>query len=467
MASREAASRDTFGPHNPLRQSDPGQPQIDPSDCSCRRPNRRDFLKVGMLGGLGLTLGDYFFMRDAAAAELDLEQVRLQENPKAQSAIFIFLQGGLSHMDSFDPKPNAPIEYRGELGTVKTKTGEIFGGQLPQLASHADLFSVVRSMTHGEAAHERGVHNMLTGYRPSPAVAYPSFGSVVSHLYGPRKDLPPYVAVPNANEPRLGTGYLSTAYGPFSVGGEPNAQNFRVRDLNLPGEITPDRMETRRSLLSKVDAHFKTLERGDSLDAMDSYYQRAYSLISSQHAREAFAIDQEDEAMRNRYGRHNFGQRLLLARRLVEAGTRFVTVMDGGWDNHNDIKAAMENKLPYIDQGLTALLTDLNERGLLENTMVVLATEFGRTVKVNDTAGRDHWPKAFSIALAGGGLKHGIVHGETDPRGAEPSSDPVSPADLAATLYAQLGIDPHGRLMSPGNRPIDIVRQGKRIETLV
>lgn len=432
----------------------------------CPGPSRRAFLKVGFLGGLGLTLGDYFKLLDAQAAA-GLEEVRLNPEPKAKSAIFIFLAGGMSHIDTFDPKPYAPIEYRGELGHVKTNTGELFGAQLSRLAETADKFSVIRSMTHGEAAHERGTHNMLTGYRPSPSLQYPSFGAVAAHLYGPRKDLPPYIAIPHANEPYLGTGYLSSAYGAFSVGGEPNDGGFRVRDLNLPEGVCAERMERRRGLLSTVDAHFQAIEEGDALAAMDSYYQRAYSLISSQHAREAFNIAAEPEEARDAYGRTAFGQRLLLARRLVEAGARFVSVYDGSWDHHQNIKRGLEGKLPAVDQGLAALFTDLSARGLLDGTLVALVTEFGRTVRINADAGRDHWPRAFSVALGGGGVRPGIIHGETDRTAAEPTRDAVDPADLAATLFSQLGIDPTGRLMSPGDRPIDIVRHGKIVQALV
>jgi uncharacterized protein (DUF1501 family) len=417
-------------------------------------------MKVGVLSGLGLTLGDYLRLNDAAAAEG-------APGAPAQSAIFIFLAGGLSHLDSFDPKPYAPIEYRGELGTVQTKTGEVFGGQLPKLAEIADKFSVVRSMTHGEAAHERGTHNMLTGYRPSPAIAYPSFGSVVAHEYGPRNDLPPYISIPNADNAFLGTGYLSSAYAAFSVGGEPASDGFQVRDLSMPDGVDTARMDRRRNLLQAVDHHFSELESSDLLSAMDSYYQRAYALISSQSAREAFHVSAEPDDVRDRYGRHDFGQRLLLARRLVESGARFVSVMDGGWDHHQNIKDAMSGQLPRVDQGLAALLLDLEERGLLQSTLVCLCTEFGRTVRINKDGGRDHWPKAFSIALAGGGTKAGIIHGETDPRGAEPVRDPVGPEDLAATLFTQLGINPEGRLMSAGDRPIDIVRHGKVVRGLL
>ncbi|NUN97714.1 MAG: DUF1501 domain-containing protein, partial [Candidatus Omnitrophica bacterium] len=385
----------------------------------------------------------------------------------ADSVIQVFLGGGMSHLDTFDPKPYAPIEYRGELGTVATKSGDVFSSLLPNLAGISDKIAVIRSMTHGEAAHERGTHNMLTGYRPSPAITYPSFGSVVSHEFGPRKDLPPYVCVPSASDPWLGTGYLSSAYGPFSVGGEPADASFQVKDLNLPGGVDPTRMENRKTLLASVDSHFASLEKSDSLAAMDTYYQRAYSLISSQEAREAFNMAAEPDTVKEEYGRTNIGQRLLLARRLVEAGVRFVTVMDGGYDLHKTIKSGMESLIPPLDRGLGALINDLDRRGLLARTLIVMVTEFGRTVRINQDAGRDHWPKAFSVVLAGGGIHGGAIYGSTDARGAEPKDKPVGPEALAATLYHQIGIDPTRKLMSPGNRPIDIVRHGEVIRELV
>lgn len=418
-----------------------------------RSITRRDFLRVGVISGLGLTLGDYFRFSDA----------RAQSNPKAESIIFIFLAGGMSHLDTFDPKPYAPIEYRGEAGTVTTNTGEVFGGVFSGLASVADKMAVIRSMTHGEAAHERGTHNMLTGYKPSPSLVYPSMGSVVAHEFGPRNDLPGYIAVPGAGDPFMGPGYLSSAFGPFSVGGEPASDGFQVRDLNLASDVTPERMENRKTLLAAVDSHFATLEKTDALDAMDSYYQRAYALISSQSAREAFNISAEPAEVRDSYGRTAMGQRLLLSRRLVEAGARFVSVIDGGWDMHTNIKAGMQGQAPGLDKGLTALINDLAGRGMLEKTLVVLTTEFGRTVKINKDGGRDHWPKAFSVMLAGGGIKGGIVHGATDAYGAEPADSPVGPGDIAATLFTQLGIDPSRKLMSAGDRPIDIVRDGSVI----
>jgi hypothetical protein len=426
-------------------------------------PSRREFLKVGVVTGLGLTLGDYFRLQAAHAQEAPAAGPA----PAAESVIYIFLAGGLSHLDTFDPKPYAPIEYRGELGTVPTKSGDVFGGLCPKTAEVADKLTVIRSLTHGEAAHERGTHNMLTGYRPSPAITYPSMGSVVAHEYGPRNDLPAYICIPNASEPRLGTGYLSSAYGPFSVGGEPAAKGFEVRDLNLPEGVDPARMEGRKSLLQAVDSHFASLEKSDALDAMDSYYQRAYALISSEKAREAFNMKAEPDAAKDAYGRSEFGQRLLLARRLVEAGARFVTVIDGGWDHHTGIKSGMKSKMPPVDQGLAALIADLDQRGLLAKTLVVLATEFGRTVRLNKDGGRDHWPNSFSVVLAGGGVKGGVIHGATDPYGGEPAQTPVTPEDLAATIFTQLGIDPTKKLMSPGDRPIDIVRGGAPVREVL
>jgi len=415
-------------------------------------------MKVGVIAGLGLSLGDYFKIMDANAQS---------GAARAESCIFIFCAGGMSHVDTFDPKPYSPIEYRGELGTVATNTGEVFGAPMKNMASVADKLTVLRSVTHGEAAHERGTHNMLTGYKPSPAIVYPSMGSVISHEFGPRNDLPAYIAIPGAGDPFMGTGYLSSAFGPFSVGGDPVNKGFQVRDLNLAGGVSPERMEGRKGLLATVDHHFSSMEKTDVLEAMDSYYQRAYALISSQKAREAFDLSGEPDAVKDRYGRTGMGQRLLLSRRLVEAGARFITVVDGGYDMHVNIKGSMQATGTALDQAVATLVSDLSERGMLEKTLVVLTTEFGRTVRINKDAGRDHWPKAFSVVLAGGGLKGGMIHGSTDAYGSEPNRDPIGPADISATIFNQLGVDIHKKLMSDGNRPIDIVNGGTVIAPVV
>jgi hypothetical protein len=427
-----------------------------------RKTSRREFLYAGLVGGLGLTLGDFFKLRAEEAALTN------QIAPKAESLIHIFLPGGAAHQESWDPKPFAPIEYRGPLGTVDTVIpGVKFSQHLQRTAKIADKITVVRSMTHGEAAHERGTHNMFTGYRPSPAIQYPSMGSVVAHELGSRNHLPPYVCVPNQPNEFAGTGYLSTSYGPFSLGGDPAAGGFKVRDLNLHDGIAQDRFDRRRSILQTVDEHFRSLEKSDALTAMDTFYQSAYSLVSSPQAREAFNLDAEPEKIRNEYGRTEAGQRMLMARRLVEGGVRFVSVTFGGWDMHTNIAAGMENNLAKFDQGYAALITDLDRRGMLDKTMVMVSSEFGRTPKINKDAGRDHWPRVFSVAFAGGGFKRGYIHGSSDSTGAEPDSDPLTVENMAATVFNQLGISGEKRLIAPGGRPQAIVKDGQVVTELL
>lgn len=447
--------------------TDVGLPLYQQDPWHMRGVTRREMLRVGFVGAAGLALGDWFALRAAAAAPVDAAQnPSTPKTPPCDGVIYIFLEGGMSHIDSFDPKPYAPIDIRGELGTIGTN---IDGVQISALWGHtaqvADKIAFIRSMTHGEAAHERGAHNMLTGYKPSPAVTYPSLGSVVSCELGVRNDLPPYICVPDdgGGFGFAHTGYLSSAFGPFSLGAEPSNQQFVVRDLSLPGGVDETRMDRRKGMLAAVDAHFRKLEASDALDAMDAFYQRAYSLISSPRAREAFNIAAEPDVIRDAYGRTPIGQRLLMARRLIEAGARFVTVFSGGWDMHVDIHGGMRGLVPPLDQGYAALLRDLDLRGLLPKTLVVLATEFGRTTKLNKDRGRDHWPKVFSIALAGGGVRGGQVIGESNAYATEPKDRPVSPGDVAATIFTQLGVNPDKDLMAPGDRPIRIVRDGRPI----
>ena len=418
--------------------------------------NRRGFLTVGA-AGFGLTLGDFFQLK----ARADLKTYAPIE-AKADSVIHIFLPGGIAHQESFDPKPFAPIEYRGELGTIDTKIeGEKFCQTLPQTAQMADKITVIRSMTHGEAAHERGTHNMFTGYRPSPALQFPSMGSVVSHEYGPKNNLPPYVCVPSMPNVYAGTGYLSSAFSPFSLGSDPADGGFRVQDLNLPGGIDDSRFATRRNILDAVNDHFARKEKSDGLAAMDTFYQRAYSLISSPQAREAFNINAEPAAIRDEYGRNAAGQRMLMARRLVGAGVRFVALQFGGWDMHTGVANGMKTQMPPFDQAFATLIRDLDRTGLLARTVVMVSSEFGRTTKINKDAGRDHWPKVFSVVLAGGGFKKGYIHGASNSTASEPDRDPIGPEDLATTVYHQLGIVADKELMAPGNRPIEIVDGGK------
>ncbi|MFT6239231.1 MAG: hypothetical protein ACJAQT_001309 [Akkermansiaceae bacterium] len=386
----------------------------------------------------------------------------------AKSVIQIFLPGGMAHQESWDPKPYAPTEYRGPFGTVDTSIKGIkFSQYLKHTAKIADKMTIIRSMAHGEAAHERGTHNMFTGYKPSPALEFPSMGSVVSHELGPKNNLPPYVCIPSVPNEFANSGYLSSAFGPFAIGSEPSRGDFKVRDLNMPSGVDEKRFNRRRSLLETVDHHFKTLEESDALDSMDAFYQHAYKLISSQQAREAFNLKAEPEAVQKRYGLNTSGQRMLLARRLVEAGTRFVSLTAGGWDHHDNIKNGIIQQLPTVDQAIAALISDLDERGLLDSTLVMVTSEFGRTPKINATGGRDHWPRVFSVGLAGGGVHRGLVHGTSDSLGGEPEEDMVGIEDLAKTVYNQLGITGDKELMSPGDRPIEIVDGGRVVDEIL
>ncbi|MEN1678263.1 MAG: DUF1501 domain-containing protein [Planctomycetota bacterium] len=423
-----------------------------------RRTNRRGFLAAGAVGGLGLTLGDFFALEHAQAAQNQY----VTPKARAKSVIHVFLQGGMACQESWDPKPHAPIEYRGELQAINTSApGVQFSELLRRTAGVADKMTVIRSMTHGEAAHERGVHSMLTGYRPSPALSYPSFGSVVSHEFGPRKNLPPYICIPNPPGPHAGSGYLSSAYRPFSLGSDPGRGDFKVRDLSPPSGVEGDRQARRLAMLEAANHQFSGSAQSDAVGALDAFYERAFNLINSPEARAAFRLDKEPNKQKDRYGRTAEGQRLLLARRLVEAGARFVTISFGGWDHHNDVTGRMRRQVPRLDQAIAALISDLSERGLLDETIVLVSSEFGRTPKINNDAGRDHWPRVFSVALAGGGVRGGNVVGSSGPTANEPEDSPVTPEDLAATLYHQLGIAPEKELMAPGSRPIEIVDGGR------
>jgi hypothetical protein len=308
---------------------------------------------------------------------------------------------------------------------------------------------------------------MFTGYRPSPALKYPSMGSVVSHEFGSKNNMPPYVCIPAQPNEFAGSGYLSSAFGPFSLGADPANKGFQVRDLALPQNVNDDRFTRRRSILSAVDNHFRTLEKSDALSAMDSFYSRAYGLISSKEAREAFDLSKEDENTKNLYGQNEAGMRMLMSRRLVAAGVRFVSMTYGGWDHHANIKDAIKGQFQTFDKAYAALINDLDQRGLLASTLVMVTSEFGRTPKINKDAGRDHWPRVFSVAVAGGGFKRGLVYGSSDPTGSEPDQNPLTVEDMAATVFSQLGIKPEKKLMAPGNRPIDIVRNGAVVNELL
>jgi len=427
-----------------------------------QKVGRRDFVRVGVVGALGLSLGDVLKLESRAD-----QKMFISKEGVAKSVIQIILPGGMAHQESWDPKPEAPLEYRGPFGVVKTKMpGVVLNENFQAVSKVADKMTIIRSIAGKEADHGRATYTMYTGYRKSPAIEHPSLGAVVSHEFGPRADLPPYVSVPNATE-NGGTGYLGSQFGPFGIGSDPGSPNYQVRDLQLPPGVDDRRFGTRREIRTVVDDHFRKMARNaEALGAMDEFYQRAYAMISSKAAREAFDIYKETDATKAKYGT-GAGQRFLLARRLVESGVRFVTVTYGGWDMHAGIEQAMKRQAPGLDSALAGLVSDLDERGLLASTIVLVTSEFGRTPKINASAGRDHFPRVYSVAVAGGGFKRGLVYGSSNSTASEPEDNPVRMEDLLTTVYHQMGINADKELMAPGGRPIEIIDGGDVVKDLV
>ena len=417
------------------------------------RPSRRQLLRLGFAGGIGLSLSDIFRLNASGA---------VAESPKADSIIYLFLQGGIAQQESWDPKPNAPVENRGMFGSIPTALPGIrFNELMPQTAQIADRLTVIRSMTHGENDHDRGVHIMFTGYDPSPVVSYPSFGSVVAHQLGERNEMPPFINLPQQIDDASGPGFLPSRFNGFSLGSDPAKADFRVRDLQIPQGVSEKRFRRRKEILSAVSETFVKQYAGDQLETRDAFYQQAYDLIHSERAKRAFDLKREKDSTRDAYGRSEVGARLLLARRLVEAGVRFITVQYGEWDHHAKLEPGIKKHVPPFDQAFAALVSDLEQRGMLDRTLVVASTEFGRTPSINTLAGRDHWGKVFSIAMAGGGMQRGLIYGASDAIAAEPVEDPLTIPDWTSTMYHLLGINSHDTLMAPGNRPIEIARGGK------
>ncbi len=412
-------------------------------------PTRRSFLRAGVLAPLGLGLADRF-----AAAQAGGDR-------RGTSCILVWLHGGPSHLDMFDPKPDAAAEVRGPFRPIATRVPGVFVGEdLPGLAQRLDRACVVRSVTSPLGEHNLGSAYVLTGTRPTPALEYPSYGAVVAAERPGTAELPPYVAVPSAVA-AAGAGFLTASARPFAVGGDPARPDFRVRDLDPPAGLGPGRIDRRRAFLEGFD-------RGGPADP---HFERAYRLVASPAARAAFDLAREPDAGRDRYGRHTLGQSCLLARRLVEAGCPFVTVTDPGWDTHATLVRSLREgfaggrvgKLPRLDQALSALLDDLNDRRMLDSTLVVVVGEFGRTPKLNTAGGRDHWPRCFSAMLAGGGAAAGRVVGASDARGESPADQPVTPADLAHTIYHLLGIDPDTYRAATDGRPVRLAEGGRAI----
>ena len=424
---------------------------------------RRRALKIGTLTGFGLSLPDLLRWESRA------DQKTFESRPgPARSVINIFLPGGIAHQDTFDPKPQAPTEYRGQLEVIDTRLpGVQFSSLLPRSATILDRVTLCRAVSHVLADHDAGVHQMYTGYGPSPAIRYPSVGSVVSHEFGPRNDLPAYICVPDKPHRFAGNGYLSTAYGPFGLGSDPADSDFSVKDLRPPARLTTARQSRARSLLSLVNDRVDREAEVPRLKAIDSFYQQAYRMIDSPAARAAFDLSRETPKTRQAYGSGPAGMRMLLARRLVEAGVRFVSLEYGSWDNHFNIAPSLASQVPAFDHALAALITDLDDRGLLKTTLVTVTTEFGRTPRVNKSAGRDHWARVFSVMLAGGGVRRGLVHGASDLTASGPDTGVLAPRDLLTTIYHQIGIVAEKELKAPGDRPIEIVKGGRVVKELL
>jgi hypothetical protein len=448
----------------------------------CDGLSRRSFLQLGVAGLASVSLPQLLRAREQSATT--------PGSRKNTSVILLWLDGGPSHMDLYDMKPDAPEEYRGIWKPIRTKVpGFDITEMFPRQAQVTDKFSIVRSLHHDTGDHFAGGHRMLTakdlgvGGANTPA-KFPSIGSIVARELGPRQPgLPAYVGVPHASSIGLTPGYfgahmLGAQYNPFQPGGDPNAANYTVRNLELAPDLSIERLEDRRSLRDHFDLTRRRLDSLGDTTAIDRFQQEAFDFVAGQKARKAFDINKEDPKLRDRYGRHNWGQSTLLARRLVEAGATFVTVHFGGWDHHWDLKAGMERYLPMVDGLVEALFTDLDDRGLLDTTLVVLCGEFSRTPKMNDggnggpprsmgTPGRDHWGNSMFCLLGGGGVKGGQIVGSTDRLGTRPNSRPVVPANIHATIYTVLGIDPKLQLLDPSGRPVSVLEDPEPIGELL
>ncbi len=447
----------------------------------CDGLSRRSFVQLGMAGMGSLGLPAMLRAKDQAAAS--------GGEKKDTSVILLWIDGGPGHMDTYDMKPEAPVEYRGIWRPIKTNVpGFEITEMFPEQAKIADKFSVVRSLHHDNGDHFSAGHLMLTGRHSGVSGAsnsqrMPFFGSYATKILGPRKaGLPASVAIPHAMSIGLRPGYFGGDFlgpdcNPFETEGDPNASNFQVKNLGVSKELTIDRLDDRRNLLEHFDRLHREVDRGRTMDAMDSFEQDAFEMVAGKSAREAFDLSQEKDATRERYGRHPWGQSTLLARRLVEAGVTFTTVHFGGWDHHWDLEKGYNNYLPKIDQLVSALFTDLADRGLLEKTLVVMCGEFSRTPKMNDGGnggapmsmgqpGRDHWGNAMFCLLGGGGVKGGRIVGSTNRLGEVPQDHPLEPGHIHHTIFQVLGMNPNIHFLDRSGRPTRPIENGESISEL-
>lgn len=440
------------------------------------KTDRRGAIKLGLAGLAGGS-----FLNLLACQKQSLADAVVHRPKQANSCILIWMDGGPSHFETFDPKPTAPVEIRGDFSTISTKLpGVQFSEHLPKLAGMLDKFAVIRSVCHNQGNHGAGNHYMMTGAPPRIPVGcgafvsfHPSLGSVTCYEHSAPHGLPGYFSMPSMSRSG-GPNFLGAKYAPFVVGSDPNNANFQVRDVELPKGLIDTRFEKRRELRSLLDTlpRIDSQAAADPVMAMDEYYQQGYDLITTPEAQLAFDIQTEPDEIRDRYGRNAFGQRALLARRLVEAGVPFITLYDGGWDHHSDIFGALAKRLPSWDQTVAALISDLDERGLLDTTLVIALGEFGRTPKISTLAGqtkpgRDHWANAMSILFAGGGTPGGQVIGATDRQGHSAVERVLSPENYVSTIYRKLGIDPNKIYYTPAGRPTHLVSDPTPIEELM
>ncbi len=426
--------------------------------------NRRTALKMCLGSAFGLSLADI-----------------LQANPNApaKSVIHLNLSGGFSAQESWDPKPEAPIDYRGSFGVVKTGNGYHFSENFPRMAQISDKITVVRSMHCKIPDHGQATYHLFTGYLPTTVIDYPQMGSVIAHEYGIRNNMPPYIAIPNGNSFAGGTGYLSSKYGVFELNADPGGRgDFNVKDLSLPGGVSAKQFERRTKARAVLESSLQDRKVDKSqLGTMKQFYEQAYTLLNSEAAQKAFTLEGESDTTRELYGQGyilNYrrqpaavGARLLMARRLVDAGVRFVSVDYGGWDSHKSIRDAYLDKGPALDHAIAGLISDLDQRGMLDETLVMVTTEFGRTPRVNTANGRDHWARSYSMMLAGGGITRGQIYGASDATANEPDKNPVALEDFLCTVYHQLGIDSNKELLAFGTRPIEIVKGGRVVKGLL
>jgi len=436
---------------------------------NCEGVTRRDCLQLGMGGLIG---GGLVGALRAQALAASTGSSRRQ----AKRCILIWLDGGPTHYETFDPKPDAPLEIRGEFGTLATKVAGIrFSHHMKKLGGIMDRLAVVRSIRHNQGNHGAGNHYMMTGAPPRIPVGcgafvsfHPSLGSVVSSECGAPEGLPAYFSIPRMSRSG-GPNFLGAKHAPFVVADDPNSSGFRVRDVALPKGLQGERFLGRQDLRKSVDRLLRIQDKtaGDPALALDEFYRQGYQLVTSKEAQKAFDIHQEPDKVRDEYGRNSFGQQALLARRLVEAGVPFVTLYQGGWDHHTDIFKRLNDRLPAFESTIATLIVDLERRGMLDDTLVIALGEFGRTPKVNERGGRDHWSNAMSVMFAGGHTPGGQVIGATDRKGYAAVERVLSPENFVSTIYQKLGINPGKVLYTPEGRPTHLVSDATPIRELM